>query len=1317
MTYDAVDGYVLLFGGESNQGLLGDTWKFSAGVWTNMTTTAGPSPRVVSTMAYDDKDGYAVLFGGCKLVNSSNGNCLSFFADTWKFSGGVWTNITSVSGPSRRLAAAITYDSADGFLLLFGGAGSNVAFGDTWKFQSGTWTNITSASGPSKRSATMAYDASDGFTLLFGGNSFVNNGVLGDTWVFKAGSWTNITSGTGPSARYGSMVYDGADGYIVLFGGLGAAGFSRALGDTWKFSQSTSSVIADVPVGTSPWGVAYDSRNGYVYVTNEIGSVSVISGTTVIATVTVGGGPLGVAFDSRNGGIYVANHASNSVSVINETSVVATVSVGGQPISVGYDSGNGGIYVANSLDGTVSVINGTAVVATITVGFHPWGVGYDNGNGYIYESNTGSGTISVINGLSVIDTITVGTLPAGVAYDSATGNVFVTNSGSNSVSVISGATNTVVATVPVGMNPNGVGFAADNGFLYVTNQNSNTTGVVSGTTLIDTVPVGKGPVGVAYDAGNQFVYVANVFSNTVSVISTPVTVSVWTNITSTTGPSPRYGASLTYDAADGYVVLFGGSQGAGGANALADTWKFKAGTWTQLSPSISPKPRDLATMVYDAADGYVLLFGGRNSSTFVFGDTWEFRAGLWTPLSPSNSPTGRTDASAAYDPTTRSVLLFGGFTGTALPSDTWEFQAGAWTQVSPSTSPAGRLDGAMTYDDSDGYALLFGGYSGVGFLSDTWKFNSGTWTQITTTGTPSARDTSVSYDAADGYVILFGGLNSTSSFTSHNVFGDTWTYHAGVWTMLFPSVSPPRRFVASMTYDPADSYALLFGGSGGTTLYNDDWKFSAISGLPPFDYSLFNNSPVTIPSGTSNVVSITASLTAGTAQPVILACTGLPAGITCGGFSPNPLTPTSGGAGSDLTINIGSSVAAETYMFTVAGSPAGATLSGASTTVTVVVPSIKDNTLTSLGSVSCTIQSGASSCNAAVTVTVTDTTTMSNVPGGAVTFNFMAGTTGGSLSSGSCMLTAGTCSVTFTGTMAGTGSVSAQYGGDASHSSSTSNVLIIHVTVATVPFDYSLSVNPTSASIVQGSATSAIVTATLTSGTGQQIGLVVVSITPYPAVCQSNTSPCGSLTFAPASITPTAQGATSTMTIRTTAILPPGTYTVTIQGSPAGQSSSTATFTITVAAPSTSTVSCGHNESCGVVSNATLSNVKIAGNTLHIEADGTPGAHGYANVTVPKSDIPNIDDMHVFVDNSKLNSGVTITSNSTAYFIYFTFTFHSPVKIDIQLSAPQQTPNAPTILGIDQTLFYEIIGGVIAAIVIVSAVVVVARRRKTKTPA
>jgi len=126
----------------------------------------------------------------------------------------------------------------------------------------------------------------------------------------------------------------------------------------------------------------------------------------------------------------------------------------------------------------------------------------------------------------------------------------------------------------------------------------------------------------------------------------------------------------------------------------------------------------------------------------------------------------------------------------------------------------------------------------------------------------------------------------------------------------------------------------------------------------------------------------------------------------------------------------------------------------------------------------------------------------------------------------------------------------------------------------------------------------------------------------------------------------------------------------------------------------------------------------LAGNTIHVEATGPHGAAGYANVTVPKSDVPHLDTLHVFVDNNKLtSSAVTITSNSTDYFIYFTFTFHSPVLIDIQLTTPQTTANAPTILGIDATLFYEIIGALVAAVVIAASAAVMLRRRgRPKAP-
>src|SRR5205823_1921193 len=83
--------------------------------------------------------------------------------------------------------------------------------------------------------------------------------------------------------------------------------------------------------GANPAVVAYNSGNGYVYVTNPFSDiVSVINGTTVVATVPVQYNPSGVAYDSGNGYIYVANDTTY-VSVINGTTVVPTVPVGGEP--------------------------------------------------------------------------------------------------------------------------------------------------------------------------------------------------------------------------------------------------------------------------------------------------------------------------------------------------------------------------------------------------------------------------------------------------------------------------------------------------------------------------------------------------------------------------------------------------------------------------------------------------------------------------------------------------------------------------------------------------------------------------------------------------------------------------------------------------------------------------------------------------------------------------------------------------------------------------------------------------------------------------
>ncbi|HTD19280.1 MAG TPA: Calx-beta domain-containing protein, partial [Ktedonobacteraceae bacterium] len=222
---------------------------------------------------------------------------------------------------------------------------------------------------------------------------------------------------------------------------------------------------------------------------------------------------------------------------------------------------------------------------------------------------------------------------------------------------------------------------------------------------------------------------------------------------------------------------------------------------------------------------------------------------------------------------------------------------------------------------------------------------------------------------------------------------------------LGPAWSPDgtRILFASSRDGNFELYAINPDGTGVTRLTSNTVSDTEPNWQPvhPFDYSLSNNGPLSASAGGGGTVTMTATLKAGTARPVTLSCSGLPAGITCGAFTVNPVTPTLAGATSVLTINVGASVAAGSYSFTVTGSPLGATTTPTTVSVTVTV---KDSTSTSVGNVSCSIALGTSSCTASVTATVADTATPSSAPTGTVTFSLTPGSTGGSLSSNTCNL-------------------------------------------------------------------------------------------------------------------------------------------------------------------------------------------------------------------------------------------------------------------------------------------------------------------------
>jgi YVTN family beta-propeller protein len=299
------------------------------------------------------------------------------------------------------------------------------------------------------------------------------------------------------------------------------------------FNTLTNTVDSVIPVQVQPYGVAIQPQSAsgsgaasigpFVYVTNSgwflaSNSVSVIdaaqinnlAGTSpVVATIPVGQFPIGVAFTPNGAFAYVANQNSNSVSVINTTTrtAVATVSVGVNPWGVAITPNGAFAYVTNQASNSVSVINTAtnSAVGSVSVGPNPTGVAITPDGAFAYVTNYLSNNISVINTATnaVVNTITVRTYPIAVAITPNGAFAYVVNNGlgSNSVSVINTATGTVVANIGVGSDPRGVAIDPYSGTsAYVTNRISNTVSVIdtATNTVVATVPgVSVFPEGIA----------------------------------------------------------------------------------------------------------------------------------------------------------------------------------------------------------------------------------------------------------------------------------------------------------------------------------------------------------------------------------------------------------------------------------------------------------------------------------------------------------------------------------------------------------------------------------------------------------------------------------------------------------------------------------------------------------------------------------------------------------------------------------------------------------------------------------------------------
>ncbi|HTW39828.1 MAG TPA: hypothetical protein VMF04_03100 [Thermoplasmata archaeon] len=319
----------------------------------------------------------------------------------------------------------------------------------------------------------------------------------------------------------------------------------------------------------------------------------------------------------------------------------------------------------------------------------------------------------------------------------------------------------------------------------------------------------------------------------------PEATPYWTdlNLSPAHQPKSQIDGNFVWDSTDGYGLLFGGeNESSSTFHYYNFTWTFLHGAWTNVTPTVAPSERVGASMSDDPLDGEVILFGGESffstpsPHSVRLNDTWAWKAGTWTNITPIHSPPASFWSSMTYDAATDSVILFGGNNQTSdYGNDTWSFSGGVWTQLFPHTLPPGRDGQQMVYDAASSEVVMFGGNGAVETLNDTWTFADDTWSPIAAGNHPDARTaTGLAYDTATGQVELYGGTPAPFDYYA------TWFFSDGAWTETNLTNPPPNPTNPweQMTFDPTDNYTVLF--------YSPDaappaatWTLTVPPGAPP----------------------------------------------------------------------------------------------------------------------------------------------------------------------------------------------------------------------------------------------------------------------------------------------------------------------------------------------------------------------------------------------------------------------------------------------------------------------------------------------------
>ncbi len=350
-------------------------------------------------------------------------------------------------------------------------------------------------------------------------------------------------------------------------------------------ATAPNTVVATIPVGVTPAGLAVTPDNKFVYVGNNnnygitgADSVSVLDAATNLPKTTIFhpsfNEPYTITINAAGTKAYVTNSNGTTVTIID----IATNTVSG--VITGFDGPSGfaitpdqtkayvnnyggpsGVQSGNGKTVRVVDLQSNAIVgAPITVGTAPAGLAVTPNGAFVYvinyiDGNPTTGTISIIR---TSDNTVVGTIPGfsgpfDIAITPDGKFAYVTNFGSNNfapygttLSVVDLSNNTIIKTINLGIQPSGLAITPDGKYAYASNYNTlyavgaptfadltpgqgtvNIIDIATNTVIPPIIAVDQSPANIAISRNGKYAYVSNYTSNTVNAIALQSTQDVF----------------------------------------------------------------------------------------------------------------------------------------------------------------------------------------------------------------------------------------------------------------------------------------------------------------------------------------------------------------------------------------------------------------------------------------------------------------------------------------------------------------------------------------------------------------------------------------------------------------------------------------------------------------------------------------------------------------------------------------------------------------------------------------------------------------------